>query len=312
MTVTGPVAPGDLGATLGHEHLYVDLSAVSGREDNVVTDARLVAEELKYLRAAGGRTVVEVTPEGVGRDPVKLREISEASGVTVVSGIAFYAENTHPAWVRGASVGRIADYFVRQIEEGAGGVRAGVIGELFSHNGTRPAPGEYRLDELETRVFRAAAQAQRRTGVGLTTHASLGRGGHAQLDVLEAAGADLRRVCVGHCDAHWHEGPDEDLAYYLPILERRAFCGFDLVGWTELAPDEVRADRVAALARLGYAERLLLATDTCRRSHLRAFGGRGFDFLWADFLPRLRRRGVTEAQIEAMLVTAPRRLLAGG
>jgi len=310
-TVTDQVPGEQLGPTSVHEHLYCDISVHSGREDNILTDVPLMVDELAYLRRAGGRTVVDVTPEGLGRNPAMLKAISEGSGVQVVSGIAFYTEETYPAWVRGSTETQVADYFVREIEEGRDGVRAGLIGELASHNEERPAPAAYRLTEAESHVFRAAAQAQRRTGVAITTHASLGRGGHAQLAVLERAGADLGRVAIGHCDAHWHADPDRDLDYYLPILERGAFCSFDLIGWSELTPDEIRAGRIAALVRLGYARQIVLGSDTCRRSQLRANGGRGLDFLWTSFLPRLAALGVTESDIGSMLVDAPRRLLAG-
>jgi phosphotriesterase-related protein len=309
--VTGRATGEQLGPTAVHEHLYCDISVHSGREDNILTDVPLMADELAYVRGAGGCTVVDVTPEGVGRNPAMLKAISERSGVQVVSGIAFYTEETYPAWVRGSTETQIADYLVREIEEGRDGVCAGLIGELASHNEAQPAPAAYRLTEAESHVFRAAAQAQRRTGVAITTHASLGRGGHAQLAVLERAGADPGRVAIGHCDAHWHGDLDRDLDYYLPILERGAFCGFDLIGWDELTPDEVRAERIAALARLGYARQIVLGSDTCRRSQLRANGGRGLDFLWTSFVPRLVALGVAESEIRGMLVEAPRRLLAG-
>ena len=310
-TVTGPVPASELGATLYHEHLYCDVSVHSGSPDNDLRDAELVADELAAFRAAGGRTIVDVTPLGIGRDPVRLREISVRSGVTVISGIGLYQESVLPERLRRASVEELTEFFVRELRVGTDGICAGVIGEVASHNATEPDPAGYRLTEFETRAFRAAAKASARTGVAVLTHASLGRGGHAQLDVLEAAGADLRRVAVGHCDAQWHDDPEADLAYYLPICERGAFCGFDLIGWEELAPDEIRADRIARLVQRGYAAQILLATDTCRRSHMAVNGGRGFDFVWRSFLPRLREHGVTDVEIETMLVTTPRRLLAG-
>jgi phosphotriesterase-related protein len=310
VTVTGAIPATELGPTLAHEHLYSDFSVFSGKPDNCLTVPSEIVEELHWFRRAGGRTIVEVTPEGTGRDPVRLQEISKASGVQVISGIAFYEESTYPAWVRDASKDEIADFFIMQLEEGQAGVRAGVIGELTSHNEPEPNPSGYRLRDMERRVFEAAAEAQRWTGACITTHAALGRAGHAQLDVLERAGADLTRVIIGHCDAHWHEDPRHDLAYYLPILERGACCEFDLIGWTELAPDEVRSQRVAMLVAMGYARQLLLATDTCRLSHLRGRGGRGFDFLWVSFLPRLRALGVSDQEIQTMLVETPQRMFA--
>lgn len=311
VTVTGEIDAAALGPTLAHEHLYCDISVHSGRADNRVTDTALVSDELGAFLRAGGRSIIELTPVGIGRDPVRLREISERSGVQIVSGIAFYDESTYPDWVRSATIDQIADFFVREIEEGTQGVRAGLIGELASHNEPVANPAGYRLREAEERVFIAAARAQRRTGVAISTHAALGRGGHAQLDVLERHGADLTRVVIGHCDAHWHPDIETDLAYYLPILARGAYCEFDMVGWTELAPDPVRAERVAALVGMGHAARITLATDTCRLSQMHRNGGRGYDHLWTSFLPELRARGVSEAQILSMLVDAPRTALSG-
>ena len=308
VTVTGEISAGLLGPTLAHEHLWIDVSMHSGKKDNILKDVSLMTRELEYCRKVGGRSIIEVTPEGLARDPVKLRAISQASGVQVISGIAFYDESTYPNWVRQASLDQIADYFVREIEEGTEGVRAGLIGELMSHNEPQPNAAGYKLHKGEALVFGAAARAQRRTGVAISTHASLGRGGHAQLDLLESAGADLTKVAIGHCDAHWHEDPAKDLEYYLPILERGAYCAFDLIGWTELAPDEIRASRIAALIELGYGRQLLLSTDTCRLSQLHKNRGRGFDYLWSSFLPRLREMGVTGSQIDAMLVEAPKTL----
>lgn len=210
-TVTGPIQSSDLGVTLSHEHLYCDLSVSSGRNDNIITDITLMTGEMKYYRAAGGRSIVEMTPEGVGRDAVMLRKLSVASGVQIVSGVAFYEYRTWPAWARKADVGKIAGFLTAQIEEGTDGVRAGVIGELFSHNEPEPNPETYKLDEHEQKLFEAAAKANRRTGTSIITHAALGRGGHAQLDALERAGADPSRVAIGHCDANWHSEAEKDI-----------------------------------------------------------------------------------------------------
>jgi phosphotriesterase-related protein len=310
ITVTGEIPADQLGVTSAHEHLVCDISVSSGKKDNILSDVSLSARELGYFREAGGQSILELTPADLARDPVKLKAISEDSGVQLVSGIALYDQKTCPDWVRQATVDQIADYFVRGIEEGTDGIRAGLIGELASHNESQPNASGYKLQEFETLVFRAAARAQRRTGVAISTHACLGRGGHAQLEVLEQAGADLEKVVIGHCDTHWHEDPEEDMEYYLPILERGAYCGFDLIGWKEWMPDEIRAERIAALIELGYERQLLLGTDTCRLSQLHENGGRGFDFLWTSFLPRLRELGVAHSQIETMLVEAPRTLLA--
>lgn len=311
MTVTGPIMADTLGPTLAHEHLWCDISPHSGREDNILNDVPAVAAELRSFQQAGGRSIIEVTPEGIGRSPLRLREIAEASGTTIVCGIAFYDQSVYPKWVWEADQSRIADYFTAALQVGEKGVRAGIIGELASHNEPEPNVEGYRLAPIEATIFRAAAATQRRTGAGITTHASLGRGGVAQLRLLADAGADLRRVAIGHCDAHVHDDIALDLSYYHAILRTGAFCQFDLIGWDQLMSDDARAERIALLVEQGFAGQILLSTDTCRRSQWRCNGGRGYDHLWTSFLPRLRNRGVSEADIKRMLIDAPRRLLAG-
>ncbi len=313
-TVCGEIQDDQLGATLAHEHLYVDLSIHSGNPDNIVTDEALLVNELAVFRQAGGQSILEMTPVGLGRNPQALQRISKASGVHIVEGISFYQVETYPDWVRAATVTQIADFFVRQIEVGDEGVCSGFLGEITSHNVDNTNPREYALHEDEARVFQAAAHAQKRTGVAISTHASMGRGGHAQLDLLEDHGADLTRVVIGHCDTYGHEDEAEDMRYYHPILERGAVVEFDLIGWEAEWPgamtDDLRAGRLSALIDQGYADQLVIATDTCRLSQMRSNGGRGFDFIWRDFLPGLRRMGVTDGDIHRLLVDNPRRLLA--
>ena len=312
-TVCGEIPDDRLGATLAHEHLYVNLCIHSGKPDNIVTDEALVISELAVFREAGGQSILEMTSIGLDPNPQALRRISEASGVHIVRGISFYQATTYPEWVHTATVPQIADFFVSQIEEGDEGVCAGFLGEITSHNEDTPNFWEYTFHEGEARVFQAAAQAQQRTGVAISTHASQGRAGHAQLDLLEASGADLSRVVIGHCDTYGHEDEEQDMRYYHPILERGAVVEFDLIGWDEewfgIMNDDLRAERLAALIDQGYAGQLVISTDTCRLSQMRANGGRGFDYIWRDFLPRLRRLGVTDSDIHKILEDNPRRLI---
>lgn len=310
-TVLGEIQEDRFGPALAHEHLYCNIARHSGNLDNAMMDWELIVRELDSFKAAGGQGIMEVTPVDLEGDAAALRRISAASGVHIVRGIAFYQEDSYPRWLATATVGQIEDFFVREIEEGEEGIPAGFIGEIGSHNRPEPDFLGYRLTEGETRVFQAAAGAQNRTGVLISTHACLGRAGHAQLNVLEAAGADLSRVVIGHCDAHYHDDEERDLEYYVPMLERGAYVEFDLIGWVDEWPgcptDEIRARRLASLVRLGYQDQLLVATDTCRLSQLRANGGRGYDFFWSDFLPRLRREGVGQDALDAILIRNPGR-----
>lgn len=304
-TVTGPLATRELGVVLPHEHLIFNVSVHSGQADNTCDDRELISREVTRFIEAGGGTICDVTPEGLGRDPAALREISAAAGLPIVSGLGLYTRDVFPAEVRDASRQSLADYLKRRAEE----TRAGIIGEIASKNAERPDWEGYQMAEHEVELFQAAAETQRSTGLAITTHASLGRAGVAQLRVLEAAGANLERVIVGHCDAHLHEDAAIDHAYYDQLLGFGATLEFDLFGWEELGPDRIRFQRIAELCERGSQGRVLLSTDTCRLSHMHVNGGRGFTYLFDFVLPGLRDAGVSDDAIDAMTVTNPAGLL---
>jgi len=310
-TVLGDVNPADLGVTLMHEHPIHRLSIHSGRADNTCVDVELVARELARFRAAGGGTVCDVTPINVGRDPAALQEVSRRSGVHIVSAIGLYQLEVWSDEMLAMSRAVLADTIVREAEGEASGVSAGFLGEIASHNETDQADWrKYEMWDKEVEVFQAVSDAQRRTGLFISTHAAFGRNGVAQARVIADAGGDTSRVIIGHCDAMAHDDPALDFDYYDRLLDFGAMLEFDLFGWQDVFFDDgVRIERLAELVRRGHADRVLLATDTCRVSQLHANGGRGFDYLQNFVMPALREAGVSESDIRQLTVTNPARVL---
>ncbi len=308
MTVTGEVPVAELGVTLPHEHLIHRISIHSGKPDNTCIDTNLVAEELSYFRSAGGSTACDVTPIGVGRDPEALRELSRLSGVNIISALGLYQLDIWPTELASMSETALTDFLVREAFGESTGIAAGLLGEIACHNEDHADWRKYELLDKEKMVFRAVAGAQRRTGLTISTHASFGRAGVAQIEVLLAANADPGRIVIGHCGAQSHEDIAIDLEYYDTLLSEGVSLEFDLFGWQGMPPDNERCQRIAALVTEGFADRILLSTDTCRLSQLHRFGGRGFDYLFASVLPGLRDLGVGDEDIHHMTVTNPARI----
>ena len=306
-TVLGPIDPGALGFTLPHEHTQIALWHVQSRWDywQLTRDQPVILDELAAFRAAGGSGLVDLTLPGVGRDPVWLRGLAEASGLHVVMGCGWYRTAYYPpeTLIERRSVDDLADELTGEFESGVGetGIRPGIIGEIGTD---KPW-----LSPAEERVHRAAARAARRTGLAITTHAVLSDVGLAQLRIFEEEGADLSRVVIGHADSY------PFLDHYLAILERGANLEFDFIGmpWERERIGETRTiELICELLGRGFADRLFLSQDVCNDSQLRAFGGNGYTYLTDAFLPRLRAAGVGDAEIETMTVTNPRRLLTIG
>ena len=307
-TVLGPVDPAELGWVLPHEHTAIALWHIPNRWDywELRRDEPVIVEELAAFRAAGGGTVVDLTLDGVGRDPVWLAGLARATGLHLVMGSGWYRGAHYPAeaLVDRRSVDALADVIVRDATVGVGetGIRAGIIGEIGTD---KPW-----LSAQEERVHRAAARAARRTGLAITTHAVQSTVGLDQLDVFSAEGADLSRVVIGHADSN------PSLDYHLGIVERGATVEFDFLGMAFTPLERHGEDRLVELLRellgRGHVERILLSQDVCHDGQLRRYGGNGYTYLAEAFLPRLRAAGVSEEEIRTMTVDNPRRLLTIG
>jgi phosphotriesterase-related protein len=303
-TVLGPIEPAALGFTLPHEHTQIALWHIEGRWDywQLTRDEPVILAELARFRDAGGSGLVDVTLQGVGRDPAWLRGLAEASGLHVVMGCGWYRTAYYPAETRidRRSVDDLADELVAEFEDGVGesGVRPGIIGEIGTD---KPW-----LSPAEERVHRAVARAARRTGLAITTHAVLSDVGLAQLRIFEEEGADPGRVVIGHADSY------QVLEHYLAIVQRGANVEFDFIGmpWPRERQSEPRTiELVCELLARGHIDRILLSQDVCNDDQLERYGGHGYTYLTDAFLPRLLAAGVSDAEIETMTVANPRRLL---
>ncbi|HWJ73048.1 MAG TPA: phosphotriesterase [Kaistia sp.] len=333
MTVTGPISADALGVTLMHEHILNDCSCwwhapktperqhlatsfvcieILGelRQDPFVNkhnirldDEPLAIAELKDFASQGGRTVVEPTCQGIGRDPLALRRISEAAGLNVVMGAGFYLAGSHPAKVAAMSVDEIADEIVREATVGADGtdVRIGIIGEI----GVSAA---FTADEEKS--LRGAARAQTRTGLPLMVHLpGWLRLGHKVLDIVAAEGADLRHTVLCHMNPS-----HDDIGYQSEIAARGAFVEYDMIGMdffyadqqVQCPSDDQASEAIVKLIERGYGDRVLLSHDVFIKMMLTRYGGNGYGYILRHFVPRLRRHGVSEDAIRTLLVDNPR------
>jgi predicted metal-dependent phosphotriesterase family hydrolase len=307
-TVLGDVPAEAIGQALPHEHTAIALWHIPDRWDywELTRDREIILAELARYRALGGTALADLTLPGMGRDPAWLADLAEASGLHIVMGCGWYRGAYYPAeaLIDRRSVGDLADELVREIEDGVAGpdgrvVRAGIIGEIGTD---KPW-----LSALEERVHRAVARASRRTGASISTHGVMSPVGLSQLEVLEAEGADPGRVVIGHADSY------PVLEHYLAIIERGASIEFDFLGMSFTPQERMGEPRIIGLLQellsRGHADRILLSQDVCHNSQLRHYEGNGYTYLQETFVPRLREAGVSEAEIEQLTVTNPRRVL---
>ncbi len=296
-TVWGAIPAETLGVTMCHEHLALDLSHVRGDTDSVFTDTPLIAGELNKLYDQGCRGVIEVTCNDMGRDVERLRGYSRATGLHIVASTGFYLAPYHPRWLHTATVEEIAQLFIHELTVGIGetGVRAGLIAEIATSSDC--------IHPTERKVFEAAAMASARTGCAISTHCDMGTRGLEQVQLLVSKGATPEKIILGHIDLA------DDREYHLALLKTGANLAFDTIGKTSYLSDQRRADNLAALLAADYEDKLLLSQDVSRLSYLTASGGRGYTAVLGWFATLLRERGITQAQLDKLLIYNPARIL---
>lgn len=296
-TVLGAVDSAELGVVLPHEHLFINMYRITRNTSHVLDDMDSAVDDLCAFRAAGGASIVELTNNGIARDPIRLAEASRRSGVHVIMGCGWYREPFYDPRLQSISTESIAVELCEEINHGIDGIRPGVIGEIG-------ADREF-VSGIEERVLRAAGRASTRTGAAVITHAVKSAVGLAQLDILEEEGVDLRRVAVSHCDSYLHTD------YHLAIASRGAYVSFDRHNGRNPLLQRRRIEAVTALIRAGHADRVLLSQDVCHIEDRSEAGGPGFTYVLGHVVPALVAEGVRRELVEGILRDNPQRLLSG-
>ncbi|MFM0174796.1 phosphotriesterase family protein [Paraburkholderia sediminicola] len=332
-TVLGLIEPSKLGSTLMHEHLLIDLVPPRLAEDadhdeveidlcncwkitygqqpslkNYRLDQTDVAiEEVQEMMSAGGRSIVDLTTGGLKPNPDGLAAISRATGVHIVMGCGHYVHEFHLPANAKKSVDDFASEMIHQLTEGAWetSIRAGIIGEIGCQSP---------WTDQEKRVVRGALIAQQETGAAMNLHPGRHPDQPKELvDAIRQMGYTTERVIISHIDRTIF---DENRLFEL--ADSGCVIEFDLFGWEQSAypmsdidmpNDAGRLRMVRALLDRGHAEQVLISHDICTRTRLGRYGGHGYQHIFANVVPRMLRRGFTQAEVDQILVTNPARLL---
>jgi phosphotriesterase-related protein len=267
----------------------------------------VMIDEVAQMRVAGGQTIVELSCGGLKPNPKGLVDIATMAGVNVVMGCGHYVNDYQDPRNANRDIDDFAREMVDQVQVGAWGtdVRAGMIGEIGCQ-----AP----WTEQEKRVMAAAVIAQRETGAAINVHPGRDADQPQEVaDFIVAAGGDIARVVISHIDRTIF-----DETRLLRLADTGCVVEFDLFGqeqsyyaWSDIdmPNDAMRLKLIRALIARGHLERVVISHDICYRTRLTRFGGHGYGHIFSNVLPMMRRRGFSEAEIDAILVGNPMRLL---
>ena len=319
-TARGPVDSAELGQTLVHEHIFLIDPEIQqnhpqewGSEEERIADA---VAKLNEVAALGVQTIIDPTVIGLGRYVPRIEKVAAqvdlnivvATGLYTYDDVPFHFHHRGPALnaVLGTDVpDPMVEMFVGDIRDGIAGtsVKAGMLKCAIDHKGMTPGV---------ERVMRAVALAHKETGTPITVHTHPGsHQGLAAQKVLESEGVDPRHVVLGH------SGDSTDADHLSELAEAGFVLGMDRFGINLETTFEARADIVVEMCRRGYVESMVLSQDaSCyfdwiQQDLMALLPQWRYTHIHEEVLPYLLEKGVTQEQVDTMLVTNPRRYFEG-
>ena len=263
----------------------------------------------RRLHDLGVSTIVDPTVVGLGRYVPRIERVAAHTKINIVAATGLYTYNDiphrfhyHGAGAPAGDKDPLPEYFVRDITEGIAGtkVKAAFLKCAIDEPGLTPGV---------ERTMRSVARAHRRTGAPITVHTNVhNRSGLIAQEVLKSEGVDMSRVVIGH------SGDSTEYDYLKKLADAGSLLGMDRFGIDVLLPTDKRIEVVARMCEMGYADSMVLSHDaSCYidwfpNGEVPLFAPNWhYEHIHTDVLPALRKKGVTDKQIETMLVDNPRR-----
>ena len=297
MTVNGPISPAAMGLSLIHEHILVDFIGADkihpGRwqHDEVIAVALPYLQQLKKL---GGQTLVECTPAYLGRDPLLLKKLADASGLHLLTNTGYYGAGNNkylPAHAFTETADQLAQRWIQEWDEGIAGTG---IKPGFIKIGVNEGP----LSGLHQKLVQAAARTHLKTGLKIASHTGQAVAAWQQLSLLEAEGVSPQAFIWVHAQG------EKNLAQLVKAAQKGAWISLDGLSDDNL---ETYLQKLQHLKAAHLLNKVLLSHDAGWYRPEKPKGGdyRGYTTLVAKLLPRLKQAQFSEAEIRQLLVTNP-------
>src|SRR3954471_6587988 len=314
-TVQGPVDAGKLGLTLIHEHVRFRDEAIARNwpqlyDPNV--EFSRAADAVFAAKEHGVKTIVEPTAMFGGRDVRFMKQIADVTGVQIVPCTGIYTYDYLPHHFQNSDADHMAELFIADITEGVQGseIKAAFI---------KCAADEPGVTENIEKVHRAAARACVQTGAPIMAHSRpASQTGPRQVEIFLEEGVAPERIQIAHC------GDSPDPEYVQGIIDKGVYVGLDRFGLPMFLPTEPRIKTALKLLEEGHVERMFLSADFVAaldwfppeaEEQLIAAGVVEEDWsmtlLFERIIPALTEGGMTDEQLDTMLVANPARWLSG-
>ncbi|MCP1310741.1 phosphotriesterase family protein [Paenibacillus tyrfis] len=293
-TLCGDIPKEQLGFTYSHEHIVCRPAfwAERGEDDLLLDDKEKSKLDVLDFKRHGGQTIIDATAVDYGRDVDAVYAIMEETGVQIVGTAGFNKSflwnakvkeelkpiignyNTYYEWIDAKSINELADFVIREVEEG-------LEGTPFKGGQVKFGTGYNRITPLEEKTLRAVARAHHETKAPVHSHTEVGTMGLEQIELLRSENVNLAYVSFGHMDRN------PDPYYHEQMANTGAYLCFDGIAKIKYAPESTRIHLLLELVRKGHEDQILISGDTARKTYYKHYDyGLGLEYIIAQWVPR--------------------------
>jgi phosphotriesterase-related protein len=305
MTVTGPISVSDMGLTLEHEHVLVDFIGAEKVKQPQYPMLQALDSLLPYfieLEAMGVNTLIECTPNYIGRDVQLLKAISEKSKLNIITNTGYYAATNKkflPAHTYTESAQQLAARWVDEWKNGLDGtgIKPGFI---------KLGVGKDHLDSLEQKIVTAGALTHLETGLKIAIHTGSAAGANDEIDILLHEGVRPQALIVVHSQ---NSSSEEQVA----LARRGAWVSLDGVNDKPTTIEKYLVF-LSRLKQEKLLDRVLISQDAFwsvvqHENNKIGFEKHGspYSAMFEVLIPELKKQGFSQQEIDQLLITNPAR-----
>jgi phosphotriesterase-related protein len=298
-SVSGLLAVDSMGLSLIHEHMLVDfIGADSVSQDRYHRDS-VVQKVLPYLLDAkrfGVKTILDCTPSYLGKDPELLLELSQKSGIQILTNTGYYGAvdgKYLPSHAFTESEEQLALRWIAEFEGGIGntGIKPGFI--KISVNAEQP------LRDVDAKLVRAAGITHLQTGLVIASHTGPWLAAEQEVELLKELGVDPSAFIWVHAQN------EKDFQNFRKAAEIGVWISWDGLGWG----GDSYVDLLLFAKEQGFLDQVLISHDSGWYQPGEPKGGnfKSFTAVFTDLKPLLDSKGFTEKDWNTLLVENPKR-----
>lgn len=289
MTVTGLIESSAMHNTLAHEHILVDFIGAEEINPPRWDREEVIQKVLPYLeeaKLAGCHTFIDCTPNYLGRDVVLLKQLSEKSGLHILTNTGYYGGSDNkflPAHTFSETADQLAKRWINEWQNGIDGTS---IKPGFMKISVNPS----HLSEVSQKLIKAAALTHLKTGLTIASHTGPAIPAFEQIEILKSNKVQPAAFIWVHAQS------ESDWNHFVKASQAGAWVSLDGLNENNVAE---YINMLLHLKKEKCLHKILLSHDAGWYDPGKPEGGefRGYTVLFKKLIPALEQEGFVESEI---------------